>query len=235
MVRHMRPLAIGFLLFIKALPALAEDLATPPVEQKAPAAPTLVSRQETFGAVIVPATLPAGSNAAYGFVGVQELGGGYRQGIGPMELEVRATLNYLKLALSADVRMKASLFKDDRFEVAPNLGIGVLYDTGSRYFDNANFEFFGLRPRAGVVATMRVTDTVVALATADVPLAFALQPGGGWHFNPLAGGGAEIYVGEDLSVLVLGQLGADTIKEPIGVPQSRLGYQLTLGLGYRLF
>jgi hypothetical protein len=53
--------------------------------------------------------------------------------------------------------------------------------------------------------------------------------------RPLAGGGVEIYLGEELSLSAVGELGVDVLKEVRGVPEVRLGYGVRLGLGVRFF
>ena len=52
---------------------------------------TLIAGAEprVTGGVMAPASLPAGTNALYGFVGAPELGVGYRQGFGLVEFEAR--------------------------------------------------------------------------------------------------------------------------------------------------
>jgi hypothetical protein len=195
----------------------------------------IADRKETFGAVVGPAALPSGASAAYGYVGAPEVGAGYRQGVGPFELEGRATFNYLLVSFGLDVLAKYTVYRSGPFEVAPNLGLGLVLDTGSEYFDRANFNYTGLRPRVGAVASYKLVETVRGIAALDIPIAFSLNPGGGVHATPLLGVGAEIYVGEDITALMMGQLGVDSIKEPLGVAQTRLGYQLKLGVGWRFF
>ena len=120
--------------------------------------------------------------------------------------------------------------------MAPLLGVGLAWDSGSRYFDTANFDYLlAVRPRAGLVTTVKLGDTARGIIEIDVPWAITLSPQQGSHFTPLAGGGAEIWLGGDMSALVLAQIGVDAIKEPGGVLQLRVGWQLKLGLGFRLF
>jgi hypothetical protein len=57
----------------------------------------------------------------------------------------------------------------------------------------------------------------------------------GGEFTPTAGFGAEMLLGKQLSGLLLGQLGLDVIKEPLGVTQVRPAWAIRLGLGFRLF
>ena len=203
-------------------------LAAPPAED------ALSNKQETFGAVVAPTTLPAGANAVYGFVGVPEVGAGYRQGFGGYELEGRARLNYLQLSLAAEVLGRYAVPRTGPLELAPFLGLGIVGNTGSTYFDTYNFSYVGLRVLAGLVAGYRVSDTLRVLGEFDVP--FDLPVGqGGARLAPVAGGGAELYLANDFSVLALGQLGVDVAKLPNGSTVTRLGYAVRLGLGFRIF
>ena len=52
-------------------------------------------KKETFGAVVGPSTLPAGATAAYAYVGLPEVGVGFRQGLWFGEWEARARANFL--------------------------------------------------------------------------------------------------------------------------------------------
>src|SRR5205085_8507648 len=97
------------------------------------------------------------------------------------------------------------------FSVAPMVGLAFVWDSGSRYFDANNFNYLGLRPRLGVVGTGRITDTISGIAEIDIPWSISLSPPLGSHFTPLGGGGAEIYLGESMSGLLLAQIGVDAI------------------------
>jgi hypothetical protein len=179
--------------------------------------------------------MPSGASSAYVLAGAPEVGGGYRQGTGGFELEARAALNWVQLALSLEAIAKVTVLRKGSFELAPQVGLGLVYDTGARYLDRANFQFFGLRPRVGVVGTMKFGETANGILAFDLPWAISVNPSGGTQAGALIGGGGEIYLGEDITGLVIGQLGIDGIKEPLGVTQIRLGYALKLGIGFRLF
>ncbi len=191
-------------------------------------------KYESFGAVVAPAALPAGTASAYGYAGVQEIGAGYRQGVSALELEARAKFNYFLVAASAEVLLKHALMRGPA-ELAPFFGLGLTYDTGSRYINGANFQYTGARALGGLVATYRLGEIARAIAELDVPLDISLNPSNGTRFAPLAGGGAEVYLGADLTGLIMGQLGVEVLREPQGVPQVSLGYQVRVGLGFRLF
>jgi hypothetical protein len=225
MVRPMnRPAILALALVAALVPSLAGAEGS-----------SLPDKRETFGGVVAPATLPRASSALYGFVGLPDLGAGYRQGLSDFEIEARAKFNYLQLALALEVLGKYALVRQGELDVAPFLGVGFVGDTGSRYFDTSNFAYLGIRALGGLAATYRLGDTLRLVGQLDVPYDFVLGSEGGLRFTPVAGGGAEIYLGEDISGLLLGQLGVDTMKEPSGVPVTRLGYAVRLGLGFRLF
>lgn len=209
-------------------------LAQTPSDRETPV--RLADRQESFGAGIMPPVLPSGSNSAYGFVGAPEIGGGYRFGFGNnFELEGRGRFNYLLLSFGAEAVGKYRLLERDRMEVAANLGLGLGYDTGARYFDIRNFRALLLRVEPGVIGAYRVHDTLRAFALLNAPLEFSISPGGGSHIQVLAGGGVEFYLGEDLSVFGLGSIGPDVMREPIGLPLWQIGYSVKVGVGYRMF
>jgi hypothetical protein len=192
-------------------------------------------RQRNFGAMLAPAVLPDGGSAVAGWVGAPEVGVSYRQGLSGWELGARARFDYLHLSTTVEAVGRWPVWSEGAWAVAPELGLGVTANPGSRYFDAQNLRGWFLRVDPALVATWRVVETVAALGTVEVPYDLGLSPGGTWRVKPLAGVGAEIYLGEDLTLSLLGQLGVDVFKEVRGVTQSRLGYGARLGLGVRLF
>lgn len=195
----------------------------------------LEAKRENFGAVVAPAALPDGATAVSGWVGVPEVGAAYRQGTGGWEVGGRARFDYLRLAVTAEGVARRQVWTSGAWAVAPELGLGVTGNTGSRYFDEQNLEGWFLRLTPAVVASWKVAETVTAVGLVEVPYELGLSPGGTWRVKPMAGGGAEIYLGEDLSLSAVGELGVDVFKELRGVTQTRLGYGVRLGLGVRLF
>ncbi len=214
------------------LVAVAQETET---QAGATEAARLETKQENFGAVVAPAALPDGAMAVSGWVGVPELGVAYRQGVGGWEVGARARFDYLRLAVTGEAVGRRQVWTNGTWAVAPELSLGVTGNTGSRYFDEQNLEGWFLRVNPGVVASWKVAETVTALGVLEVPYDLGLSPSGTWRVKPLAGGGAEIYLGEDLSVSAVGELGVDVFKELRGVTQTRLGYGVRLGLGVRLF
>lgn len=196
---------------------------------------TLEDKQTSFGAFAAPAVLPSGASAAYAFAGVPAVGGGYRQGLGPIELDARFVFNYFALSFAIEGIAKYPAFRDDKLIVAPSLGLGLVYDTGATYIDPHNFAYFGLRLTPGTSVSYRVAETASVLGELTVPIDISFTPGGGSRFTPLIGGGGELYLGEDITAGAIAQIGADIIKEPLGVTQARFAFALRVGLGYRFF
>ncbi|MFL5319936.1 MAG: hypothetical protein ACJ790_09810 [Myxococcaceae bacterium] len=195
----------------------------------------LANRQESFGAGMTPPVLPSGSTAAYGFVGAQEIGGGYRYGTGGFELEGRGRFNYLLLSFGGEAIGKYQFLTRDRVEVGASLGLGLGYDSGARYFDIRNFRALLLRVEPGVVGSYRIHDTLRGFALLNAPLDFGIAPTGGYHVQILAGGGVEFYLGEDLSLFAMGSIGPDVMREPVGLALWQIGYSVKVGVGYRMF
>lgn len=193
------------------------------------------AKRENFGAVVAPASLPDGATAVSGWVGVPELGAAYRQGMGGWELGARARFDYLRLSVTGEGVVRKQLWTNGEWAVAPELSLGITGNTGSRYFDEQNLEGWFLRVNPALVVSWKVAETVTAVGLVDVPYDVGLSPSGTWRVKPMAGGGAEVYLGEDLSLSAVGELGVDVFKELRGVTQTRLGYGVRLGLGVRLF
>jgi len=208
------------------------SLAVPAVGQEE----ALSDRHQTQGGAVAPAILPAGAVSFHGYLGVPDVGGGFRQGFGLVELETRARVNYLQLGFGAEALVKVRVFDGDRLSVAPYLGVGLVANSGARYLDADNFPYLGIRPLAGAVATYQLAETLSAIALLEIPADIGLVPAGsGGRLNPLLGGGLELYLGEDFTGLVLGRVGLDLLFPPAASPLPRLGFELRVGLGYRLF
>ena len=202
----------------------------------AQAALTTADKERLYGAVVAPATLPEGTASAYVFGGVQELGVGYRQGVSStVELEARFKLNYYLISGAIEVLLKHTVASDDVFALAPYIGVGLVHDTGSRWVTQQNFQYTGIRALGGLIGTIRLGDTATAVGELDIPLDLSLSPTHGARFAPLTGGGFELKLSSEITALLMGQIGFTYMKEPLGIPQWGFGYQVKLGLGFRLF
>lgn len=205
-----------------------------PVEAvTAPAPVTERQREYVAGGVFAPASLPAGSNALYAFLGAPDVAVGYRQGFGAIELEARGTFNLFEVSAIAEVGLKLAVFERDRLKISPGLALGLEFDSGARYIDRFNFAFVGLRPRLSAAASYAFSPTISGLALFDLPVSIAFAQG--FQVTPLLGAGAEFHLGGAFSLLVSGHGGFDATREPLGVTQFRGAWAARLGIGYRLF
>ncbi|MBL8950998.1 MAG: hypothetical protein JNK82_09495 [Myxococcaceae bacterium] len=222
----------------------------PPAEEKTsePAAATAATAgvaattvaeqgpEEGIGGVFAPAILPRGSMAVYAMLGAPDIGGGWRQGFQRFEVEARVWLNYLQASALGEIGGKVSLYRKGILEFVPNLAVGLEANSGSRYYDKANYFYVAVRPRASLLTAIRFSEIATGLFLVDVPWAIAVTNGGaGGHFTPTMGFGAEVQLGTTLSGLLMAQGGIDVIKEPLGVTQIRPAWAIRLGLGFRLF
>lgn len=196
--------------------------------------PNLSASSRVMGGVAAPASLPAGTNALFGYVGAPEVGVGYRQGFGLVELDARAAFNLFEVSFLGDVGVKVALLERDKLRLALPVGLGVEFDSGARYFDAYNFAFIGLRPRVGLNASYAFSDTIAGFAQLEVPLSIALSVQG-FQLTPLVGAGAEFHLGGGFSLAVSAHVGVDATREPLGVTQVRPAWAARLGVGYRLF
>lgn len=186
------------------------------------------------GGVVAPAVLPAASNAIYGIVGAPDIGAGYRQGFSLLEVEGRALFNILELSGLVEGGAKFRLMHTDALQVGLGAAVGLQLNSGSKYFDSANFGSVALRPRLSGIVSYGFSELITGVAQLDIPLALSLTKLG-TDFRPTVGAGVEFLLGSSVSLLVMGDLGVDAIKESIGVTQVRLAWGVRLGVGYRIF
>lgn len=191
-----------------------------------------------FGAVMAPAVMPSGSNSLYGFIGGPDVGIGYRQGFSaPWEFETLARFNFLQVSVTGEAGFRAPIYRDPNdpsFVVSAAMYFGLTYNSGTTYFDRANFRYLGATARANVLGTYRLNSVLYLLAKLEVPLMVPLTAQG-LSVAPTGGAGIEVRVGDSLSLLAFGSLGGEVRKEPLGVLLFRPAWQLQFGVGTRFF
>ncbi|MFP2933130.1 hypothetical protein ACLESO_49875 [Pyxidicoccus sp. 3LG] len=238
-MRHPTPSCpIAFALLLVSFAAAAQEpapAAPTPGEQRVTTVEMTPADQDPLGAVVAPVTLPDGSTAIYGFVGAPELGVGFRQGIAGFELEARGRFNWFQLSAALELAARRKVYERGAVALAPSLGLGVVLNSGSTYMDDDNFSGVLFRLSPGLIAGYRVADTVTLLGLVDLPFDVGLTTDKARRFQALGGGGVEVYLGSNLSVLAAGQLGVEAFRERVGESQTRLGWNVRLGLGTRLF
>lgn len=219
MTRHVFLLALVFTL---PVPVAAQETAT--------------GREEwSFGTMIAPGMLPEGATSLYGYVGAPEMGAGFRQGLTHFEVEARARLDYFRLAGIFEGGVRKAVVNKGPATFVPTLSLGLVLNSGTAYLDEDNFGGVLVRITPGLVVNWRVGETVAVLGLLDVPFDLGIDPAGARRFQALTGGGAEFYLGSGITLLTAGQIGVENFEAPDVPAQTRLGYQVRLGIGTRLF
>jgi hypothetical protein len=188
---------------------------------------------EVMGAMLVPAALPSGASSIWVSLGAPELAVGYRHGFGVFEFGATAELDYLRLSVAGEVYGRVRAFEERWFTLAPSLGVGMSASTGATYYDADNFAAVSFRVNPGLVAIARLAETFSALVNFEAPMDFALTSDDR-RVQVLGGLGGELYVGNDVSLSVLVQGGAEgsTGRGPMRWSPA---FQVRFGLGLRLF
>ncbi len=225
-------------LLVSAVLAQTDFSPPPPPPEPPPSAglqmPVKDGSGPKVGGVMSPAALPAGASALYALLGAPNVGAGYRQGFSLVEFEAKALFNYFLASFLLEVGVHIPLYERGKIQMAPIIAVGFEADSGTRYYDTANFAYLAVRPRLGFVTAVKFTETVSGLVAVDFPWAIPLTSTGA-HITPEVSAGAEVYLGGKISGLIMGELGMDVIKMPLGVTQYRGLWGIRLGLGYRLF
>ncbi len=193
------------------------------------------AQEAHFGAVASPLVLPRGSSSAYGFIGLPELAAGYRHGLGKLELEGRANLNYFWMSLALEGRLRIPVYKKDKWELGVPLGVGMVFSPGATYIDDDAVDYVGLRGILGAMAVYRLTDTVHPIFEFEASNDFVFTSGGVHNASIVAGGGVEVYLARGWSALFSARLGWNGVQDQLEPLKSQAAVQIRLGLGYRLF
>ena len=111
-------------------------------------------KKESFGAVVGPASLPAGATAAYAFLALPELGAGFRAG--PSFESEASACRYLTPPLHiGELIGKYALYHLGAAGLRPYLGAGITFSLrGARYYDPLAFPFRGVRVLGGADAQL---------------------------------------------------------------------------------
>jgi hypothetical protein len=196
---------------------------------------SLMSSAEPQGAAAAPAALPPASNAWNLWLGAPEISLGYRHGFSLFELEARATFDYFQAAGAAEGAVRLRLFEKEGLMLAPFLGLGLAASSGATYLDEYNHRHFSLQPRIGLWATYAFTPRLSGIGLFDFPIRVSFS-GGGFSLKPTTGAGAELYLRNQWSVLLMAGLGPEWIKKPSSSSSvsCRLAWYIRFGIGFRI-
>ena len=188
-----------------------------------------------FGAVVAPAALSAASTAAYVFAGAPEIGAGFRQGLSGLELDVRVGFDYFAVAGALELSGRIPLAAAAPYQVAPALGVGMVFNSGAQWLDRDNFAYNGVRVSPALRIGRQLGETAAVLGELTLPVDVPVSQEGGYRFRPLLGVGGELYLGQEISAGLMAQVGADVLKPPLAALQTRFAFAVRLGIGYRFF
>jgi hypothetical protein len=191
--------------------------------------------KEQIGAVVSPAVLPGGGSSMWVSVGAPELAVGFRQGFGALELGATARADYLRVGLTGELNARLLALEERWLKLVPNLAVGLTGDTGATYYDEDNVSAFSLRVHPGLLATASIFDLFDLLFAFDVPMDFGFR-GDHQRYKLLAGVGGELYVGNDISLMLMVQGGGEGFRnQDTGAMAWRPTVQARFGIGFRLF
>src|SRR5919106_450212 len=188
-----------------------------------------------FGAVVAPAALSAASTAAYVFAGAPEIGAGFRQGLSGLELDVRVGFDYFAVAGALELSGRIPLAAAAPSQVAPALGVGMVFNSGAQWLDRDNFAYNGVRVSPALRIGRQLGETAAVLGELTLPVDVPVSQEGGYRFRPLLGVGGELYLGQEISAGLMAQVGADVLKPPLAALRTRFAFAVRLGIGYRFF
>jgi hypothetical protein len=192
-------------------------------------------QEENFGAVLAPLALPRGASSVYGWIGLPDFAAGYRHGLGKVELEARATLNYYWMSLALEGRLRVPVYKKDRWELAVPIGLGLVFSPGATWVDDDAVDYVGLRGSLGAMAIYKLTETVHPIFEFEASNDFVFTSGGVHNASIVVGGGAEVYLARGWSALFSARLGWNGVQDQLEPLKAQAAVQIRLGLGYRLF
>ena len=198
-------------------------------------APPAENPKDQIGAVVSPAVLPGGGSSMWVSVGAPELAVGFRQGFGVLELGATARADYLRVGLTGELNARLLALEERWLKLVPNLAVGLTGDTGATYYDEDNVSAFSLRVHPGLLATASIFELFDLLFAFDVPMDFGFR-GDHQRYKLLAGVGGELYVGNDISLMLMVQGGGEGFRnQDTGTMTWRPTVQARFGIGFRLF
>lgn len=193
------------------------------------------------GGVLGPAVLPAGSTSTMAWVGIPEVGGAWRQGLagGESEVEVRLQLDYLLLAGSLEGFTRRQ-FGWAEGHLVPEVGGGVVLDSGARYVFDSNLPGAYLRLSPGLVYSRVVDagsrydpDYFVVTGKVGLPVDLGVSTPGAWRWLFTAGVGLEHGVGRNLWLMGGIDFGVGPSQRPHEELTATGFFHLRVGVGFR--
>src|SRR5919106_1149851 len=141
----------------------------------------------------------------------------------------------IALAAALELSGRIPLAAAAPYQVAPALGVGMVFNSGAQWLDRDNFAYNGVRPSPALRIGRQLGETAAVLGELTLPVDVPVSQEGGYRFRPLLGAGGEVYLGQEISAGLMAQVGADVLKPPLAALQTRFAFAVRLGIGYRFF
>ncbi|GEM_PF-1391883 len=185
------------------------------------------------GALLAP--LERGGLSYYGTFGYPELKVGFREGMDGFELGAELGFDYTLTDLWLVASGRGSLWKNARRDFSLEGQLGAFGSFGARGLEDRNRPGQGLR--LGLLGTFTHGFDLPLLftATAKIPLEIPLSSTGLLRFGLLLGAGIELPLTDVFVVSLSFEVGPMLWRQYGGVSYFKLGYDIAVGLGFRLF
>lgn len=187
------------------------------------------------GAVIADRPIATGGLAIAGWVGWPAVGVTYRLGTAGIELGGDARFDFAATTLSLDVPVRFPITTVKGVKVGAGAWLGLFGNLGSKWIEATQSPSAGLRAGVGADATWRPTQNVAVVGALEVPTSWALTERGSHRFGIRAGGGVELGMGDGWSLAGRALAGPDGLAVRGGQTSPRLGIDVLVGLGKRIF
>ena len=192
-----------------------------------------LSGESPQGAVVAP--LERGGLAYYSTFGYPELKSGFREGMDGYEIGAELGFDYTLTSLWLAATGRTTLWSGGPSAVSIEGQLGAFGSFGERYADGRNRPGQGLRLLVGGNFTQRFDLPLLLNVTARVPFEVPLSSTGLLRLGLLVGAGVEVPLARDFFVWLGAALGPMLLHQRHGESSFKLGLDVNVGLGYRLF
>ena len=185
------------------------------------------------GALLAP--LERGGLSYYGTFGYPELKAGFREGMNGFELGAELGFDYTLTDLWLVALGRGSVWRDDRRDWSLEGQLGAFGSFGAKGIESRNRPGQGIRLGLGCSFTHSFELPLLFTATGKIPLEIPLSSTGLLRFGLLLGAGIELPLTEVFVVSLSFDVGPMLWHQYGGVSYFKLGYDVAVGLGFRLF
>ena len=185
------------------------------------------------GAVVAP--IERGGLAYYSTFGYPELRSGFREGMHGYEIGGEIGFDYALTSLWLAATGRLPLRETVRDSLFIEGQLGVFGSFGERYIEDRNRPGQGLRLQFGGGYARRFDLPILFNAGARIPFDLPLSSTGLLRFGLLVGAGIELSLTRDFFASLGAAVGPMLWHQRGGQSSFKFAYEVSVGLGYRLF